>query len=92
MQQANGKAEARLQIGEDAPAPGIARGAPISSVLQKDAYLVFRALCKLSIRAAEGTAGADLTVLRGKVCCCPLPSLSTAHAGCDRVLHKTWEP
>ena len=36
-------------------------------VLQKDAFLVFRALCKLSIRTSDGTTGTDLTSIRGKV-------------------------
>ena len=39
----------------------------MESLLQKDAYLVFRALCKLSIRSSDNSAGTDLTVLRGKV-------------------------
>ena len=43
------------------------QAASVESVLQKDAYLVFRALCKLSIRSSDNSAGTDLTVLRGKV-------------------------
>lgn len=43
----------------------------VEATLQKDAYLVFRALCKLSIRSSENTASTDVTVLRGKVS--PLP-------------------
>ena len=39
----------------------------IESILAKDAYLVFRALCKLSIRSSDNSAAGDLTVLRGKV-------------------------
>ena len=35
-------------------------------VLAKDAFLVFRALCKLSIRTADATTHTDLTALRGK--------------------------
>ena len=45
-----------------------APAASIATTLQKDAYLVFRALCKLSIRSSDNSAGTDLTVLRGKVC------------------------
>lgn len=40
---------------------------PIELTLQKDAYLVFRALCKLSHRTSENSAGPDTTVLKGKV-------------------------
>lgn len=39
----------------------------IQALLQKDAFLVFRALCKLSIKTADANTS-DLTVLRGKVC------------------------
>lgn len=37
-----------------------------AAVLAKDAFLVFRALCKLSIRTADATTHTDLTALRGK--------------------------
>lgn len=40
---------------------------PIELTLQKDAYLVFRALCKLSHRTSENSAAQDQTVLKGKV-------------------------
>lgn len=39
----------------------------ISAVLAKDAFLVFRALCKLSTRSSESSTGADPTAIRGKV-------------------------
>ena len=39
----------------------------MTSVLAKDAFLVFRALCKLSIRTSETAAPGDLTSVRGKV-------------------------
>jgi len=35
--------------------------------LQKDAFLVFRALCKLSIRSTESAPGSEITTIRGKV-------------------------
>lgn len=35
--------------------------------LQKDAFLVFRALCKLSIRSTEAAPGSEVTTIRGKV-------------------------
>jgi len=40
----------------------------VAALLAKDAFLVFRALCKLSIRTADSAAHADLTALRGKAC------------------------
>ena len=39
----------------------------LSAVLQKDAFLVFRALCKLSIRSADASSAAEATTMRGKV-------------------------
>lgn len=39
----------------------------MESTLQKDAFLVFRALCKLSVRASETATGTDMTAIRGKV-------------------------
>ena len=49
-----------------APTPGYGSEG-LAAVLQKDAFLVFRALCKLSIRNADATAGSEVTTLRGKV-------------------------
>ncbi len=41
----------------------------MSIVLAKDAFLVFRALCKLSIRSNnESASGLDPPAIRGKVC------------------------
>lgn len=37
------------------------------SVLQKDAFLVFRALCKLSMQTKEGNGAPDAAARRGKV-------------------------
>lgn len=51
--------------GPDVPVAASSR--PSSAVLQKDAFLVFRALCKLSIKTADGGQGADPMALRGKV-------------------------
>ena len=39
----------------------------MEAALQKGAFLVFRALCKLSVRASETAAGTDMTAIRGKV-------------------------
>lgn len=38
----------------------------MEAALQKDAFLVFRALCKLSVRASETVTGTDMTAIRGK--------------------------
>ncbi len=46
----------------------------MEAALQKDAFLVFRALCKLSVRASETAAGTDMTAIRGKVSLLPIPS------------------
>ena len=47
--------------------PGL-QDTEMSIVLAKDAFLVFRALCKLSIRSSESSTGSDPTAVRGKVC------------------------
>ncbi len=47
--------------------PSTAKAAALDSVLQKDAFLVFRALCKLSIKTADASSGTDVTATRGKV-------------------------
>jgi len=47
----------------------------MEAALQKDAFLVFRALCKLSVRASETAAGTDMTAIRGKVSGLPIPSV-----------------
>jgi len=39
----------------------------LQSVLEKDAFLVFRALCKLSIRSADASPASEVTTLRGKI-------------------------
>lgn len=39
----------------------------VPAQLQKDAFLVFRALCKLSIRSTEAAPGSEITTIRGKV-------------------------
>eukprot|EP00798_Chlamydomonas_sp_ICE-L_P027640 gene27640-7278_t len=39
----------------------------VSAMLQKDAFLVFRALCKLSIRTSDEATVKDPTAVRGKV-------------------------
>lgn len=42
-------------------------GSTGSSLLAKDAFLVFRALCKLSIRTSDSVTVSDPTAVRGKV-------------------------
>ena len=39
----------------------------IAAVLQRDAWLAFRVLCRLSMRTADSAAGMDPPALRGKV-------------------------
>jgi len=46
--------------------PAQAAAPEVAALLAKDAFLVFRALCKLSIRTADAAAHTDLTALRGK--------------------------
>jgi hypothetical protein len=53
-----------------ASTPQSARTQALDPVLQKDAFLVFRALCKLSIKTADASSGTDLTATRGKVQLC----------------------
>ena len=62
-------------IGSDhtGPAPseaanGSGKQLSMPAQLQKDAFLVFRALCKLSIRSTEAAPGSEATTIRGKVC------------------------
>ena len=55
----------------------------MAAVLAKDAFLVFRALCKLSIRTADATTHMDLTALRGKV---RRPAVRWAPWGDSRIL------
>ncbi len=50
-----------------ADTPSSAKAAALDGVLQKDAFLAFRALCKLSIKTADASSGTDLTATRGKV-------------------------
>ena len=65
----NQAATAQPATDSSAQHSGQANHQPISIelTLQKDAYLVFRALCKLSHRTSETSAGPDTTVLKGKV-------------------------
>lgn len=50
--------------------------------LSRDAYLVFRALCKLAIRSADAAgAGGDITATRGKVLALELVKLLLENSG-----------
>ena len=65
---------------------------PIEVTLQKDAYLVFRALCKLSIRSSDNSASADLTVMRGKVSLSLLDSIAVMRLNSDSsCLYPRWQ-
>lgn len=79
---AGGAAASALPNGSAAPAPSDKALPPrqvpklsasgqvqMEAALQKDAFLVFRALCKLSVRASETATGTDMTAIRGKVGC-----------------------
>ncbi|KAG2485588.1 hypothetical protein HYH03_015653 [Edaphochlamys debaryana] len=69
--------------------PGAASGAlwPVADaamrtqVLQRDAFLVFRALCKLSIRTNDTTAATDPTAVRGKVLALELVKVLLENSG-----------
>lgn len=65
QQQQPDKQPGSQQQGEGAKEAVNARAAALDIVLQKDAFLVFRALCKLTIKTAD--SGADVTATRGKV-------------------------
>jgi hypothetical protein len=49
--------------------------------LQKDAFLVFRALCKLSIRSTETAPGSEITTVRGKVLALELLKILLENSG-----------
>ena len=58
----------------------------VPAQLQKDAFLVFRALCKLSIRSSEAAPGSEVTTIRGKVrlaggCVCGLAGTGDGGTG-----------
>lgn len=50
------------------------------ALLLKDAFLVFRALCKLSIRTSDSVTITDPTAVRGKVRLGPAQSLARIHS------------
>jgi len=53
----------------------------LASVLQKDGFLVFRALCKLSIRSADATSASEVTTLRGKILALELLKILLENSG-----------
>ncbi|KAK9829453.1 hypothetical protein WJX72_005963 [[Myrmecia] bisecta] len=62
-------------------APGRPHLLTVQTVLQKDAFLVFRALCKLSIRTSESSSGTDVTAVRGKVLALELLKILLENSG-----------
>lgn len=73
---------------ESAPGDGSCNGGGaaagsngVAVQLQKDAFLAFRALCKLSIRSAEGAPGSELTTVRGKVLALELLKILLENSG-----------
>ncbi|PSC72251.1 brefeldin A-inhibited guanine nucleotide-exchange 2-like [Micractinium conductrix] len=53
----------------------------VPAQLQKDAFLVFRALCKLSIRSTEAAPGSEITTIRGKVLALELLKILLENSG-----------
>lgn len=62
-------------------AGGPRKGRAISAVLHKDAFLAFRALCKLSIRTSDSMGASDMAVLRGKVLALELLKILLENSG-----------
>ena len=60
-------ATAALALSEAHGGGGSAKPLTMPAQLQKDAFLVFRALCKLSIRSSDASPGSEITTIRGKV-------------------------
>eukprot|EP00198_Chlamydomonas_reinhardtii_P005607 XP_001694943.1 SEC7/BIG-like ARF-guanine nucleotide exchange factor [Chlamydomonas reinhardtii] len=73
---ASGKAS---EGGSDVPA--VADAASRTAVLQRDAFLVFRALCKLSIRTNDATSANDPSAVRGKVLALELVKVLLENSG-----------
>lgn len=55
--------------------------ATLHGALQKDAFLIFRALCKLSIRTADGSSAGEAAVLRGKALALELVKIVISNSG-----------
>ncbi|GIM16144.1 hypothetical protein Vretimale_18795 [Volvox reticuliferus] len=62
-------------------APFVADAASRTAVLQRDAFLVFRALCKLSIRTNDSATANDPTSVRGKVLALELVKVLLENSG-----------
>lgn len=52
-----------------------------TTILQKDAFLVFRALCKLSIRTSDSATMSDPTAVRGKILALELLKILLENSG-----------
>ncbi|KAG2453172.1 hypothetical protein HYH02_002496 [Chlamydomonas schloesseri] len=61
--------------------PAVADAASRTAVLQRDAFLVFRALCKLSIRTNDATSANDPSAIRGKVLALELVKVLLENSG-----------
>ncbi|GIL58908.1 hypothetical protein Vafri_13917, partial [Volvox africanus] len=61
--------------------PFVADAASRTAVLQRDAFLVFRALCKLSIRTNDSATANDPTSVRGKVLALELVKVLLENSG-----------
>jgi brefeldin A-inhibited guanine nucleotide-exchange protein len=56
-------------------------GGGLAATLQKDAFLVFRALCKLSTRSPDAAPASELATVRGKVLALELLKVLLENAG-----------
>jgi hypothetical protein len=68
-------------LGADPSASASGRQLSVAAQLQKDAFLVFRALCKLSIRSTEAAPGSEITTIRGKVLALELLKILLENSG-----------
>ena len=68
-------------LGAEPGASASGRQLSVAAQLQKDAFLVFRALCKLSIRSTESAPGSEITTIRGKVLALELLKILLENSG-----------
>ncbi|EFN54845.1 hypothetical protein CHLNCDRAFT_35815 [Chlorella variabilis] len=74
-------ATAALALSEAHGGGGSAKPLTMPAQLQKDAFLVFRALCKLSIRSSDASPGSEITTIRGKVLALELLKILLENSG-----------
>ena len=86
-----GYARSATSSGHAAEGGGGGKAVSVVAQLQKDAFLVFRALCKLSIRSTDAAPGSEVTTIRGKARSCGLGAagellLQCGSCGCTGLL------